>query len=93
MLACALPLAAIVALTANARCMLRQCLCGRFIYRLKNLWQRTDMAHLDVCQNPWGTGLGLVDRCGIGGSGDYATPQTLDYYKQNVSKTLSPPVQ
>ena len=51
------------------------------------------MAHLDVCQNPWGTGLGLVDRCGIGGSGDYATPQTLDYYKQNVSKTLSPPVQ
>ena len=65
--------------------------CGRchsFIYRLKNLWQRTDMSQLDACQNPWGTGLGLVDRCGVGGSGGYATPQTLQFYQHNASKTL-----
>lgn len=56
---------------------------GLFVYRLKNIWQTTDMSQLDACQNPWGTGLGLVDRCGVGGSGGYATPKTLALYRQN----------
>ena len=62
---------------------------GLFVYRLKNLWQTTDMSQLDVCQNPWGTGLGLVDRCGVGGSGGYATPKTLALYRQNISRALT----
>jgi hypothetical protein len=65
--------------------------CDSFIYRLKNLWQKTDMTQLDACQNPWGSGLGLVDRCGVGGSGGYATPQTLHFYQHNVSRALSVP--
>lgn len=64
---------------------------GLFVYRLKNLWQKTSMAELDACQNPWGTGLGLVDRCGLGGTGDYAMPETLEFYQQNVSRVLASP--
>jgi hypothetical protein len=62
---------------------------GLFIYRLKDLWQKADMAQLDACENPWGMGLGLVDRCGVGGSGGYAMPETLAFYQQNVSVLLS----
>jgi len=62
---------------------------GLFIYRLKDLWQAHGMAQLDACQNPFGTGLGLVDRCGVGGSGDYATPQTLEFYRKNASEVLT----
>lgn len=62
---------------------------GLFVYRLKNIWQTTDMSQLDACQNPWGTGLGLVDRCGVGGSGGYATPKTLALYRQNISRALT----
>ena len=62
---------------------------GLFVYRLKNIWQTTDMSQLDACQNPWGTGLGLVDRCGVGGVGGYATPKTLTLYRQNVSRALT----
>ena len=59
-----------------------------FIYRLKNLWQHSSMSQLDACENPWQTGLGLVDRCGTGGRGGYATPDTLKFYQRNVSKAL-----
>ena len=52
---------------------------GLFLYRLKNLWQGSTLKGLDVCNNPWGTGLGLVDTCA---SGAYATPKTLAYYHQ-----------
>jgi hypothetical protein len=62
---------------------------GLFVYRLKNIWQTTDMSQLDACQNPWGTGLGLVDRCGVGGVGGYATPKTLTLYRQNISRALT----
>ena len=67
---------------------------GLFLYRLKNLWQGATMAGLDACNNPWGTGLGLVDRCGIeindnntaqhnaSRLGHYATPKTLAFYQQ-----------
>ena len=66
---------------------------GLFIYRLKDLWggPELDTALLDACQNPSGTGLGLVDRCGAGGSGPYATPDTLAFYRSNVSAALSEP--
>jgi|EP01049_Picozoa_sp_SAG25_P007409 hypothetical protein len=61
---------------------------GLFVYRLKNLWQHSSMAQLDACENPWQTGLGLVDRCGRDGSGGYATPTTLNFYQRNVSRAL-----
>eukprot|EP00040_Diaphanoeca_grandis_P023125 m.125247 g.125247 ORF g.125247 m.125247 type:complete len:395 (+) comp29121_c0_seq1:603-1787(+) len=60
-----------------------------FIYRLKNLWQASDMRGLDVCSNPWGTGLGLVDRCGVNASSGYATPNTLKFYQETVSQHLT----
>ena len=62
---------------------------GLFIYRLKDLWQASDMSRLDACRNPWGTGLGLVDRCGAGGAGGYAMPLTLAFYQENVSVALT----
>ena len=62
---------------------------GLFVYRLKDLWQASDMSRLDACQNPFGTGLGLVDRCGVGGVGGYATPQALAFYQRNVSEALA----
>ena len=42
---------------------------GLFVYRLKNLWQRTEMSDLDACENPWTTGkatsnLPLLVMCG-----------------------------
>ena len=51
---------------------------GLIVYRLKNLWQKS--AGKDVCKNPSGTGLGLVDRCGQGGSGGYAMPRSVGFY-------------
>ena len=56
---------------------------GFAIYRLKNIW-RANAETEDVCLNPAGNGLGLVDRCGINGTGDYAMKQTLQYY-QNMT--------
>lgn len=61
---------------------------GLFVYRLKNLWQRTSMAELSACTNPWQTGLGLMDRCGKGGSGAWAMPQTVEFYRTNASMQL-----
>lgn len=62
---------------------------GIFIYRLKNLWQKKPMLNFDACKNPWGTGLGLMDRCGINGEQKgWAMPQTLNYYKWNASRLL-----
>ena len=61
---------------------------GMFVYRLKNLWQRTSMEQLDACANPWQTGLGLMDRCGQGGRGTWAMPQTVEFYRVNVSGKL-----
>ena len=59
---------------------------GLFLYRLKNLWQGSTLKGLDVCNNPWGTGLGLVDTCA---SGAYATPKTLAYYHQQGAAAVA----
>lgn len=57
---------------------------GMAVYRLKNIWRDTQSG-TDVCLNePNGNGLGLVDRCGVGATGDYATPLTLSFY-QNLT--------
>ena len=60
---------------------------GMAIYRLKNIW-RANARTTDVCENPTGNGLGLVDRCGVGGTGDYATPRALAFY-QNLSNAAA----
>ena len=46
------------------------------------------MEQLDACENPWQTGLGLMDKCGQGGSGSWAMPRTVEFYRVNVSKQL-----
>ena len=53
---------------------------GMFIYRLKNIWQRS--ADTDACMNPWQTGLGLVDRCGNASGGGFATPRSVQFYQE-----------
>eukprot|EP00656_Telonema_subtile_P012271 TRINITY_DN16175_c0_g1_i1.p1 TRINITY_DN16175_c0_g1~~TRINITY_DN16175_c0_g1_i1.p1 ORF type:complete len:100 (+),score=16.62 TRINITY_DN16175_c0_g1_i1:138-437(+) len=58
---------------------------GISIYRLKNLW--SDPLK-DVCLNPAGSGLGLVDRCTS--TGKLAMPETLSMYQHltgNRSRT------
>jgi len=57
---------------------------GFAIYRLKNLW-RTDVTR-DVCHNPDGTGLGLVDVCA---SGEAAAPKTLALWQSVLSNATA----
>jgi hypothetical protein len=67
---------------------------GMLVYRLKNIWQRGGWHGADPCTNPGppmvpgghSNGLGLVDRCGVNGSGSYATPKTVDFYHTVLSK-------
>ena len=51
---------------------------GLFVYRLKNIWQQAGTSGADVCDNPSGTGLGLVDRCA---NGTAAMPRALAFYQ------------
>jgi hypothetical protein len=59
---------------------------GLIVYRLKNLWQQ--QPGMDACRNPYGIGLGVVDRCGVDEQGGYATPTTLAYYQQLLAPSL-----
>ena len=56
------------------------------MFFLKNLQQK-DPIHTDPCQNPSGTGVGLVDRCGVGGHGGYAMPATVALYQNATAPT------
>ena len=70
---------------------------GMIVYRLKNIWQRGGWHGADPCTNPGpprvpgghSNGLGLVDRCGVNGSGDYATPKTLQFYRNLLSNATT----
>ena len=59
---------------------------GLLVFFLKNLQQK-DPIHTDPCQNPSGTGVGLVDRCGVGGHGGYAMPATVALYQNATAPT------
>ena len=67
------------------------------VYRLKNIWQRGGWHGADPCNNPGpplipgghSNGLGLVERCGVNGSGAYATPKTLAFYHALLGKMRS----
>ena len=54
---------------------------GFAVYRLKNLWRSS--AAGDVCLNPDGTGLGLVDKCA---SGESAMPETLAMWRNVTAR-------
>lgn len=61
---------------------------GLFVYRFKNIWWPNESYNgADPCNDPIAplgnsNGLGLVDRCGVNATGDYATPKTLRFYQE-----------
>ena len=67
---------------------------GMLVYRLKNIWQHGGWRGHDPCNNPspHPNGLGLVERCGVNGTGALATPQSVAFYHKLLRAVSGPGV-